>query len=832
MVRRSGLYDDAFYSAENADVVQAGQDCLNHYVGWGDSEGRRPTPLFEPDYYRGQDPGFTSSVNALLHYAWVGCYQNLSPSSWFDSALYLQQNKDVAFSGINPLLHYLRWGGFEGRPPSRDFDSRFYLNMYPDVAQSGINPLVHYVTKGRLERRSIRPEGSFTAADSGELESSLATGQHVSVEEILAIAPQHKGAPLVDVIVPVYRNRALTLRCIESALVASNETPCQIVVVEDDSPEPELKSDLAALEARGLIQLEVNDKNQGFVVSANRGMGLHPDRDVVILNSDTEVYDGWLDRLRRHADDSTKVASVTPLSNNATICSYPRFLEDNPFALELSYAELDQCCEKVNAGHAVEAPTGVGFCMYMKREAIAQIGLFDAPAFGKGYGEENDWCQRAKKSGWKNLIAADTFVRHFGGVSFQGEQVTRIRHAMRVMQKKHPAYLREVGAFIKSDPLALARKRLDFARLKRFSREKNVLMVCHNRGGGAERHVQEDAHTQTGLGRGVFFLRPVAGNPAFAYIQHPDCTNLPNLALIRLSDVNQLVKRIAELRISWIHSHGLVDFEPSAADYLHRASEISDVPLHVDIHDYKVICPRINLAKTDGFYCYEPNDERACNHCLKTEGNDFGVYDIRQWREQHHRVLKFAERIYVPDSDVAGRLARYFPDLEFNVSPHEKVDYVLRPRPWRKGEKLRVVVIGALSRIKGFDVLLACAKDARKRKLPMEFVLMGYSLNDAALKKAGVEVTGRYEDAEALSTLENIGAHVVFLPALLPETYSYTLSIAMRSGLRIAAFDIGAIGSRLKKRCLEKALMRLDVARSPSKVNRFLLLSVSAEVKN
>jgi GT2 family glycosyltransferase/glycosyltransferase involved in cell wall biosynthesis len=825
MVRRSGLYDESYYSLENPDVVHSEHKPLHHYVAWGDREGRRPMPLFDPDYYREQGPGFTSSVSSLLHYVWVGCHRDLAPSGWFDSAFYLQQNRDVMFSGINPLLHYLRWGALEGRSPSREFDSRFYLNMYPDVAESGINPLVHYVLNGRLEGRSFRPEESCNVADADgeELKASFTDIPEVSLEKILAIQPQSKRAPVVDVIIPVYRNRALTLRCIESALLASNETPSQIVVIDDESPEPELRNDLAALEEHELIHLEVNEENQGFVVSVNRGMGLHLDRDVVILNSDTEVYDGWLDRLRYHALNAPKVASVTPLSNNATICSYPRFLEDNPFALEVSYPELDQCCKKVNAGHAIEAPTGVGFCMYMTRKAIEQIGIFDASAFGRGYGEENDWCQRAKQHGWKNLIAADTFVRHFGSASFQGEQTTRTRQAMRVMEKRHPAYLREVGAFIKADPLASAREKLDCERLKRFSREKNVLMVCHSRGGGAERHVQEDAQTQTALGRGVFFLRPVPGNPAFAYIQHPDCSNLPNLPLVRLSEVKQLAERIAELGISWIHSHGLVDFEPSAADSLHRASEISGVPLHVDIHDYKVICPRINLAKTDGFYCGEPDDEKVCNQCLEAEGNEFGVKDIHAWREQHYRVLKFAEEIYVPDEDVADRLGRYYPSLRFQVMPHEKVEYEPNIRPWLEGENLRIVVIGALSRIKGYDVLLACAKDAKRRNLPLEFILMGYSLSDTALIKAGIEVTGRYEDAQAQANLESLGAHIVFLPAIWPETYSYTLSIALQAGTLVSSFDIGAVGKRLKQCGLEDVLMPLEMARSPRDINRFLL---------
>ena len=56
--------------------------------------------------------------------------------------------------------------------------------------------------------------------------------------------------------------------------------------------------------------------------------------------------------------------------------------------------------------------------MYIRRAALADIGLFDAEAFGRGYGEENDFCLRASARGWRHLLACDTFVYHEGAVSF------------------------------------------------------------------------------------------------------------------------------------------------------------------------------------------------------------------------------------------------------------------------------------------------------------------------------------------------------------------------------------------------------------------------------
>ena len=66
--------------------------------------------------------------------------------------------------------------------------------------------------------------------------------------------------------------------------------------------------------------------------------------------------------------------------------------------------------------------------MYIRRAALADVGLFDADAFGRGYGEENDFCLRASARGWRHLLACDTFVYHEGTVSFgAGAQPLRDR---------------------------------------------------------------------------------------------------------------------------------------------------------------------------------------------------------------------------------------------------------------------------------------------------------------------------------------------------------------------------------------------------------------------
>jgi GT2 family glycosyltransferase/glycosyltransferase involved in cell wall biosynthesis len=820
LVKSTRLFDSSHYLEVHADIAGCGISPLRHYIAHGDREGRSPMPLFEPHYYRSKAHSRTKHVNSLLHYYHVGRHRRISPSPWFDVQHYLAQNKDVLRAGLEPIDHYLKHGGLEGRSPNPQFDSAWYSRAHPEVAELRLNPLLHYIRLGRGQQLPARRVNAGLDKQSAHPAAPLRTGMH-KLESLEPLA--FEKPPCIDVIVPVYKDRVLTLNCLYSILTARYPTPFELIVIDDASPDQRLTRDLQQLAARGLFTLLHNESNLGFVATVNRGMALHPERDIVILNSDTEVYNNWLERLHAAAYRHETTASVTPLSSNATICSYPRFLHDNPFPLELSYAELDQEAAIVNERHEVEAPTGVGFCMYLKREAIKQIGQFDEVAFGKGYGEENDWCQRAIQNGWRNVIATDIFVRHIGSASFQGEKNERLVHALRTLQRKHPNYLAQVKAFVDADPLRSARRRLDWARLQRQVRPENILLVCHNRGGGSERHMQEDAVRLLEENKGVFILRAVRGKPDRVRIQHPASKQLLNLQNFKLSEIGALAKALQPLAISCVHSHGLVDFTANAPRQIMRLAQTLNAGLQVDIHDYKAICPRINLVDDEGMYCGEP-DEAGCDACLTTLGNDFGIEQIRPWRSQHYEVLKFAEEIWVPSHDVAQRLKRYYPDLAFAIAPHEdlRITCFQTPVP-APDEPLHVVVIGSIGKMKGFNVVLSCAQDAKKRNLPLRFTVLGHSINDRKLRKAGVHVTGMYQENQAQEQLAVLKPHVVLLPSTWPETYSYTLTIALKAGLPVFAFDIGAIAERLKALKLAQHLQPLEKAGRPRQLNQQFL---------
>lgn len=138
-------------------------------------------------------------------------------------------------------------------------------------------------------------------------------------------APVASVEPLVDVLIAIYRGREGSLACIQGVLdsLDANQTPMNVVVLDDESPEPELSQALRELDEAGWIKLHRSPANLGFIRNMNRGMTLHPARDVVWLNADARVCDEWLDRLREAAYSAADVATAT-LSETTASCSASR----------------------------------------------------------------------------------------------------------------------------------------------------------------------------------------------------------------------------------------------------------------------------------------------------------------------------------------------------------------------------------------------------------------------------------------------------------------------------------------------------------------------------
>ena len=605
-------------------------------------------------------------------------------------------------------------------------------------------------------------------------------------------------APTVDVIVPVYKGLRDTRRCVQSVLLSACRTPWRLVLINDASPEPELSDWLRAVAAADArILLLENDENLGFVGTVNRGMALSPAHDVLLLNSDTEVAGNWLDRLRAAAYGDARVASVTPFSNNATICSYPRFCQDNAVPAGWDTATLDTLFARVNAGQAVDVPTGVGFCMYIRRDALAEVGLFDVEHFGKGYGEENDFCQRAARAGWRNLHALDTFVRHFGGVSFGASKRPREQAAMQTLRRLHPGYEAEVLRFVQRDPARGARLAVDAARMTAGGRPL-VLAVLHGRGGGTERHVRELA-TLLAAQAQFLLLRPAPGQSVSLSLPGADEAFELRFAL-QGPGFEALLQVLRDFGVCHVHFHHLLDHGAAVT----RLPEALGVGCDFTVHDYFSVCPQITLTNWTNGYCGEAGPAQ-CHECLRRAPAP-GHSSIEAWRAAHAPLLGAARHVIVPAHDPLRRVARYLPRANYRCVPHTDLDIGRPlpepcPAPLQGERRLKVAVLGALNIVKGADVLEDVAVAAQRAQAPVEFHLLGTAYR--ALKtepRARLTVHGRYRDEELPERLRQLQPDVVWFPAVWPETYSYTLSACLQHGWPVVAPDIGAFAERLQGR--------------------------------
>jgi len=737
------LFDPVFYRERYADIRALGVDPLEHYVLRGAHEGRQPCPLFDGVWYRN-------------HY------------------------RDMMGSSINPLLHYIQHGGRELRDPHPDFDAAFYVDEHPEATG---NPLLYHLLHGRLQGWPTLP--------------SYGAGHLLPSEAPPFASPT---GLVVDVVIPVYRGYRQTVRCIESVLADPERPTGQVLVVDDCSPEPRLSAWLRRMAKRGEITLLRNARNLGFVRSVNRALEATAGHDVVLLNSDTEVPSGWLSRLAAAVYSRDDIATASPFSNNATICSYPD-APGGPMPEGHDLAEIDAACRAANAGRVVQVPTTVGSCLYIRRAALDAVGLLDAATFRRGYGEEVDFCYRATGLGWRHVLACDVFVYHEGEVSF-GQQSKAAQQGHKALIARYPTHEADIARHVRKDSARSARFGVTAA-LFRQSGLPSILFVSHAHGGGVRRQMREMIAALRGRAN-VLLLEP---HPRGMALSVPGMAGHPVLPF-RIDRTEELACYLRSAAVGRVHVHHLMDVGMDIRALIH----LLDVPFDVTVHDYFAICPRVNfLPEADGQYCGQPA-ARACNECIAARP-DVSASDIDTWRWQHGWVFREAERILCPSKDVRAHLAQcgIASDVDgpaIKVAPHEAVaakSWPMAPvAPRGKTAPLRVVLLGVLTGRKGFAIVSMVAEALeRAGERAIELHLIGDVEREmpAALARRLV-VHGAYEESELPGLIARLRPHLFWFPAQWPETYSYTLSAAIAAGGAIAAADIGAFPERLKGRPL------------------------------
>lgn len=598
----------------------------------------------------------------------------------------------------------------------------------------------------------------------------------------------------INILIPIYRGVAVTEGCIRSVL-ATCRPEDRLVLVADQPPEPEMNAMLEQFRTLDRVVLLRNKTNLGFVGAVNRGLDFCTDGDVLLLNSDTRLFPGGLDELRGILHGEADIATVTAISNNATIFSYPHPTLAAELLDDVSWEEIADVALRLNRGIKIEVPTGHGFCMLVRREVLDRLGRLNE-VFGRGYGEENELCLRATDLGFRHLAAAGVFVEHRESVSFGDEKADLISVNLPRLEAIFPEYTATIMEFERTDALRVARWSLDTYRLEK-TRAAGIrfALTVENWLGGGTGKAAADLGSLVGYGdRRLMHLRST-----YDGLIQLDCEALRLKAVFGEDEHEQLLTLLDAADIDLVVFHQLLGFGEGVIRSLGRWAVGRNAIGYA--HDFYAICPRATLINAVDQYCGTAEPD-VCRRCVKLggahEASRLSHLTPDQHRELFREFLSGMSNVVSPSTDTATHLWKVFPELKIRSIPHPAKSNVF-PDKGRKGSRANIVLLGAIGPHKGSRKLLEIASRALLTHSHLSFTVVGHTDIDAELKRLGnVRVHGRYAPHELSSILDEVGGSVALFLHCWPETFSYTLSEAVEAGLLPVVPDIGAPAERVR----------------------------------
>lgn len=660
-------------------------------------------------------------------------------------------------------------------------------------------------------------------------------GRHL--DSVLSSYPMNRGfdtndwADGIDVVIPVYGAAAALDRCLASVFRHTPQPPHRLIVVIDGPQNRDVEDVLKQHLGGHQIDVDLlrNENRSGFVASVNRGMQ-HSRRDVVLLNSDTEVTARWLEKLQSTAYSDSSIATVTPLSNNATICSLPEFLEENLLPAGISTDTMGELVERASSREYPRLPTGVGVCLFIRREVLDAVGLFDETRFGLGYGEENEFCARASAAGFVHVADDSTFIFHSGHRSFGTDAARRERRALRLLRSVDAGYIPRVAAFIHADPLRSTRKRVveevvqhqELPRTPLTSTRLTVLHVVHGWPpfdvGGTENYARDLAREQTQRHDVAAFTRIAESSrltgDRVAYLDHGIRVRLVVNNFDRRNPISrnslrdsrfekELSRFVDQVNPDLVHVHHLAGHCASLMGVIAR----HQIPIVYQVQDWWGLCARANLWRADDSLCRGPALAR-CASCLPmTRLRPRGILNrVLHFARRHYlaRQIRMASTYIMGSQTILEwyRLAGAFNPtapthvLKYGVSRFDRMEASGHPRR-SEASPLVFGFVGALMPHKGAHVAVGAFENVQPNAARL--LVWGnpdanpeYAAQIADQAPAGVvEFLGQFKDEEKAAVLGSID--VLIVPSVGLESFGIIAREAMAAGVPVLASRRGAL---------------------------------------
>ena len=748
--------------------------------------------VFDKDYYLEKYEDIKRRNNdALRHYIRHGYKEDRNPNAFFDSKLYRKKylNDDKK---INPLYHYLTSSSALGYQTSDFFDGTYYLKKYPDVLKSGMNPLVHYLQHGLNEGRK--------AVALSIIPSMQSTGNSFNIADVSKVE--------LSIIIPVYNALDEVRSCIDSVI---KNTPLNkninVIVLNDCSPDKNIKPMLSEYKNIPNISIKNNLTNLGYTRNVNKGAKLAKGRDVILLNSDTVVSPNWIRNLVIAAYSKSDIGTVTAVSNNAGAFSVPKAgTNDIPEHLNI---DVISRIVKNSDGNYIDVPTGNGFCLYIKRDLIDDIGSFDYKKFPRGYGEENDFCMRAVEAGWVNIVDTKTYIYHQRSASFKDSKYQLMEDGINQVKKDFPEYsgaIKAIGGseLFKKARTAIANNLEKYTKVSPIAKPKIMFVISTRTGGTPQtnldlmRQLSEiyDCYALASNSKKVEILK--AGAEGYEVVESYILSEPVKYSTHRSAEYESLVKyllfkyNVELLHIRHIAWHSLL---------LPKIAKQLLIPVVKSFHDFYAICPSVNLIDGGGIYHPDGVGTESPNPLWKDETvTPMTPIMLKRWQQKMDKSLLACDH-YITTCNSAkdillSKLELIAKKDSFTVIPHGRdfEDFIPPVDYFTIDGKLKVLVPGNIALAKGSE-LIKQVKTLDKDDL-IEFHIIGTCTEDLL---PFVTYHGRYERSQFQNLVVKIQPHISAVFSIWPETYCHTLTESWATGIPVIGVAYGAVEERINR---------------------------------
>jgi len=673
---------------------------------------------------------------------------------------------------MKPLIHYIFFGYKEGKLPSEKFDGNYYLNTYKNIKKAGLNPLVHYILYGKNEGKIIK---------SNYENHKLVKYSVREVNNIISVLDSEK----ISIILYINNNFEDVEKSVLSVLKYT-KINYELIIIDDFSLDNDIKSLLKKLESKKYVTVIKNPKKYGFLKSVNTEIR-NSNGDILIIKSNTIVTSHWLQKMIVSAYSDEKIGTVIPLSNSF------KFLLDTISQTtgikELNPDEIAYLIENVSEHQKSEIIYPNESCIYIKREVINDVGLFNE--------EINDLKKAGKKfyqkvldKDWKNIIDVNTYVN---------QKSDSIDEDWNDCIESNPQ-ISNIGENIKirarDSNLSIPKKRL--------------LYVLH-----------ENAHGLTGgTGQTTKDILGKLDENFECYILVSSVKsltlwkNVKNQMILIKSwktrskwSVEQLYNDefkeiyfqiIFSLNIDILHIQHIIGHSFDLIDI----AKILSIPIILSFHDFYYICPSIHLLDHNNHYC-----EGKCTAFTAPTESTKEIY-MSIYPQLENKPFNVIEH---------GR------DFQ---NPKSKFEIPSENKP------IKILVPGNIKYHKGHDFIKEIISNDHENRL--EFHFMGTIYSD--LKEMGI-YHGKYRREDFCKIVNKIKPSFIGIFSICPETYCHTLSESWSCGIPVLATKIGALQERIENNGggwfldLESPLKAynkiIQIANSPDKY-----LKVAKEVHN